>query len=82
MSTWGKRVVPGFYDNDRGSESNYTMSSGLSPRETKPREREFDLDAAKRVRALRGCVRGCACARARGVPVCLTDCPEEQPQPG
>jgi hypothetical protein len=35
---------------DRGtSESDHTLSSGLSPRDTKPRRREFDVEAAKNV---------------------------------
>jgi hypothetical protein len=35
---------------DRGtSESDHTLSSGLSPRDTRPRRREFDVEAAKNV---------------------------------
>lgn len=61
-----------FYDDKTNSESNFTMSSGLSPRDTKPREREFDIEAAKKVRLGRGgmwCV--CECAR---VYVCMSVC--------
>ncbi|KAF5842333.1 hypothetical protein DUNSADRAFT_7647 [Dunaliella salina] len=49
VSAWGRRRVPNFYNNKSVSESNFTMSSGLSPRDTKPREREFDIDQAKKV---------------------------------
>eukprot|EP00983_Pelagomonas_calceolata_P107674 1159373-Pelagomonas_calceolata.AAC.9 len=48
VSAWGRRRVSDFYDNKSVSESNFTMSSGLSPRDTRPREREFDIEAAKK----------------------------------
>jgi len=58
ISAWGNRRVSDFYDDKTNpSESNYTMSSGLSPRDTKPRERDFDIEAAKKV----GCCYCCCC---------------------
>ena len=60
VSSWGNRRVSDFYDDKTNSESNFTMSSGLSPRDTKPREREFDIEAAKKVR---GCNLGCVTLR-------------------
>lgn len=51
ISTWGNRRVPGFYSGRPNSESDHTLSSGLSPRDTRPRPREFDIEAAKKVGA-------------------------------
>lgn len=49
ISTWGHKKVSGFYSKNPTSESDYTMSSGLSPRDTRPRPREFNVEAAKKV---------------------------------
>lgn len=54
ISSWGRKKDPGFYNSRRGdgrSESDYTMSSGLSPRDSvihKP----FDVQEAKNVSML------------------------------
>ena len=53
ISAWGRKTIPGFYDKRRGgsvtSESDCTMSSGLSPRDGEGRA--FDLEGAKNVGA-------------------------------
>ncbi|GFH21533.1 hypothetical protein HaLaN_18858, partial [Haematococcus lacustris] len=48
ISTWGHQRVKGFYGR-ANSESDHTMSSGLSPRDTRPRLKEFDAEAATKV---------------------------------
>lgn len=49
VSEWGRKKVPHFY-NSRDDASDYTLSSGLSPRDGDDRDRKpFDLDQAKSV---------------------------------
>eukprot|EP00955_Chlamydomonas_euryale_P098454 365146-Chlamydomonas_euryale.AAC.1 len=46
VSTWGRKHYPSYYRQD-GSESQYTMSSGLSPRDDDAERRPMDVDQAK-----------------------------------
>ena len=52
VSAWGRKTIPGFYDKRRAgdSESDFTMSSGLSPRDGEA-HRPFDVEEAKNVSA-------------------------------
>ena len=51
LSEWGKRDLPGFYDEDAGSEaSGTTLSSGMGPAGGRPLRataRPFNLEAAR-----------------------------------
>ncbi|KAF6253208.1 hypothetical protein COO60DRAFT_1669441 [Scenedesmus sp. NREL 46B-D3] len=49
LSEWGRTALEDFYDEDDQSisSSHPTMSSGISPRDTRPRARPFDLEAAR-----------------------------------
>lgn len=52
LSEWGKTVLEDFYDDDDDqsiTSSHLTMSSGLGPRDTRPRVRAFEAEAAREV---------------------------------
>lgn len=52
VSEWGKTQVDSFYDEDAGSEMGpevSEISSGISPRDKRPRARPFDLEGATQV---------------------------------
>jgi hypothetical protein len=52
LSEWGRTALEDFYDEDDQSisSSHPTMSSGISPRGTRPRVKPFDVEAARKVR--------------------------------
>jgi hypothetical protein len=52
LSEWGRTALEDFYDEDDASiaSSHPTMSSGISPRDVRPRVKPFDLEAAREVR--------------------------------
>lgn len=58
LSEWGRQNLEDFYDDDDQSitSSQLTMSSGISPRDTRPRVKPFELEAAREV----GCWWFCA----------------------
>ena len=57
VSGWGRKNDPGFYHKGDSASSDYTLSSGLSPRDDDQQRKEFDLKEAKSVS--RGGLLGC-----------------------
>ena len=52
VSEWGKINLEDFYDDDDDhsiASSHVTMSSGVGPRDTRPRLRDFEPEAARQV---------------------------------
>lgn len=52
VSEWGKTQLDSFYDEDAGSDmvpEVSEISSGISPRDMRPRARPFDLEGATQV---------------------------------
>ncbi|GMH34174.1 hypothetical protein BSKO_02008 [Bryopsis sp. KO-2023] len=77
LSEWGKSEIPDFYDSERATSTN-TMSSGLSPRDSKPAALEWDPENARRTLAYNAGLYGAAQTMRRqgqvaGGPLALTE---------
>lgn len=52
MSEWGRKEVEGFYDDvasELGGPEASELSSAISPRDTRPRTKPFDMEEATQV---------------------------------